>query len=291
MDQAEQLRNIIKKSNSHTVSSARVITVTSGKGGVGKSNLAINLAIQLRKQNKRVIIFDADFGLANIEVMFGAIPRYNLSDLIYRGKSMKEIITSGPLGIGFVSGGSGIAGLHNLTGEQLDKLLESVAELDSMADVILIDTGAGISDSVLKFVRESSEILLITTSEPTSITDAYSLLKILSKSKGFMKENAAIKIVANKVETMEEGELLFQKLNVVVKKFLDLNLEYIGAVPEDTGIPKAVISQVPISIKAPNSKASRAFEKIAARLSQGRESQSNKRRGMIQLFSRFVNKV
>jgi len=149
MDQAQQLRNVIKAKNQNNIKAARVITITSGKGGVGKSNLAVNLAIQLRKRGLRVIIFDADFGLANIEVMFGVIPKYNLSSLIYHGKSIKEIISPGPMDIGFISGGNGIIGLNNLNREQIMYLVKNISELNELADVIIIDTGAGVSDQVL----------------------------------------------------------------------------------------------------------------------------------------------
>ena len=145
MDQAEQLRNVIKLHNQNNQNNARVVTITSGKGGVGKSNLAVNLAVCLRKAGKRVIIFDADFGLANVEVMFGAIPQYNLSDFIYRGKLIREIITPGPMDIGFISGGSGIIGLNNLTKEQILYIVNSIDTLNELADFILIDTGAGIT--------------------------------------------------------------------------------------------------------------------------------------------------
>ena len=177
MDQAQQLRNVIKKHNQVNQNTARVVTVTSGKGGVGKSNLAVNLAVQLRKEGKRVVIFDADFGLANVEVMFGAIPQYNLSDFIYRGKGIKEIITPGPMDIGFISGGSGIIGLNNLYREQIMYLVKSIDELNEIADFIIIDTGAGISDQVLEFVMASPEVLLVSTPEPSSLTDSYSLLR------------------------------------------------------------------------------------------------------------------
>ena len=174
MDQAEQLRNVIKLHNQNNQNNARVVTITSGKGGVGKSNLAVNLAVCLRKAGKRVIIFDADFGLANVEVMFGAIPQYNLSDFIYRGKSIREIITPGPMDIGFI-------GLNNLTKEQILYIVNSIDTLNELADFILIDTGAGISDQVLEFVMASPEVLLVSTPEPSSLTDAYSLLKALNR--------------------------------------------------------------------------------------------------------------
>ena len=169
MDQAEKLRSMVKsqgetgQTQTQTKNLARVITVTSGKGGVGKSSVAINLAMQFRKKGKSVIIFDADFGLANIEVMFGAIPKYNLADMIFRGKNFKDIIVEGPEGIGFISGGSGINGLGNMNREQVQYLVYKLRELETLADVIIIDTGAGISDSVLEFVASSGEVVLVTT--------------------------------------------------------------------------------------------------------------------------------
>ena len=161
MDQAEGIRNVIKLQNQQMTPKARVITITSGKGGVGKSSVAVNLAVQLRKLGKRVIIFDADLGLANVEVMFGAIPKYNLSDLIYQGRDIREIITPGPMDIGFISGGSGIVTMNNLTKDQISYLVHSLSKLDELADVILIDTGAGVSDSVLEFVIASPEVILL----------------------------------------------------------------------------------------------------------------------------------
>ena len=156
MDQAQQLRNVIKKQNQKVVkNTARVLTVTSGKGGVGKSNLSVNLAIQFRKMGKKVVIFDADFGLANVEVMFGAIPKHNLSDLIYRNKSIEEIITEGPMEIGFISGGSGILGLNNLTKEQIQYLVKSLEELSAIADIIIVDTGCG--EEIAALLREYTE--------------------------------------------------------------------------------------------------------------------------------------
>ena len=152
MDQAEKLRNVIKLKNQKLPQKARVITVTSGKGGVGKSSVTVNLAIQFQKMNKKVIIFDADLGLANVEVMLGAIPKHNLSDVIYRGMDIRQIITEGPAGVSFISGGSGIVGMNNLSKDQITFLVRNLAQLDEMADIVLVDTGAGIADSVLEFV-------------------------------------------------------------------------------------------------------------------------------------------
>ena len=199
MDQASQLRNIIKSQNAPQRPLARVITVTSGKGGVGKSNTSINLAIQFKKMGQRVIILDADFGLANIEVMFGAVPKHNLADLIYQGKNIKDIITWGPMDVGFISGGSGIASMSNLSREHLTYIIQNLAELDAIADIIIVDTGAGISDAVLEFLVASGEIIIVTTPEPTSITDSYSLLKALARHPRFSTENSQLKVLANKV--------------------------------------------------------------------------------------------
>lgn len=222
MDQAERLRII--KANQQIKPMARVITVTSGKGGVGKSNTAINLAIQFRKMGKRVIILDADFGLANIEIMFGAVPKHNLCDLIYQGKNIKEIITWGPMDVGFISGGSGIAGMSNLSKDYLNYIIHNLVQLDSLADIIIVDTGAGISDAVLEFLVASGEIVLITTPEPTSITDSYSLLKALSRHPRYQAETTAIKMIANRVSKEEEGQILYNKLNAVVSRYLKIPL-------------------------------------------------------------------
>lgn len=280
MDQAQNLRNIIKSQNQAEAHQARIITVTSGKGGVGKSSVAINLAIQFRKQGKSVIIFDADFGLANIEVMFGAIPKYNLADMIFRGKSIKDIIVKGPMDIGFISGGSGINGLGNLTYDQVNFLVYKLKELESYADIIIIDTGAGISDSVLEFVASSSEVLLVTTHEPTSITDAYALLKALNVNAGFEREKTTIHMIANRSSSYEDGKNLYNKLNVVVGKFLNINLNFLGIVPVDNNLGKAVMQQKPISLIYPNSPASKHFSELADGLLNGGEHKSSKGRDL-----------
>lgn len=287
MDQAQQLRNIIK-ANNIAKPEARVITVTSGKGGVGKSNTAINLAIQFRKMDKKVVILDADFGLANIEIMFGTVPKHNFCDMIYQGKSMKEIITWGPMDVGFVSGGSGIAGLSNLGKEYLTHIIGNLRELDSIADVIIIDTGAGISDSVLEFLVASGEILLVTTPEPTSITDSYSLLKALRRHPDFEEQAVRIKMVANKVSGQEEGRILYDKLNSVVTRYLSLSMEYLGAVPNDTHLSRAVMQQMPVSLQNPGAPSALAYEEIAARLMNVELNRNVARRGMAAFFAHMI---
>lgn len=288
MDQAEQLRNIIK-ANSIPRPVARVITVTSGKGGVGKSNTAINLAIQFRKMGQRVIILDADFGLANIEIMFGTVPKHNFCDLIYQGKNIKEIITWGPMEVGFISGGSGIAGLSNLSREYLTYIIQSLAELDAIADIVIVDTGAGISDAVLEFLVASGEILVVTTPEPTSITDSYSLLKALKRHPRFSEKASQVKVIANKVDSQNEGQALFNKLNAVVSRYLKLPITYLGAVPQDSQLSKAVMQQMPVSIQAPTAKSALAYEAIAAKLMNRELNKNMVKRGMAAFFSHIVN--
>lgn len=290
MDQAEGLRNIIKNQNQKLVSDARVIAITSGKGGVGKSSTSINIALQFRKQGKKVIILDADFGLANIEVMFGVIPQYNLADIMYKGKELKDIIVTGPEGVGFISGGSGIAGLANMDNEQIKRLVYKLTELEKMADVIIIDTGAGISPSVLEFVAASPEVVLVTTPEPTSITDAYALLKALNMFPGFDKKDTKIHVLCNRVSSAAEGKNLFEKLNAVVTRFLNLDLLMLGSVPQDYSVTKAVMKQKPVTLMYPGAAATRAFEDVATRLLNGDDTGQSQKVGVGRFFSNLLRR-
>ncbi len=280
MDQAERLRNIVKKQNKkgHL---ARVITVTSGKGGVGKSNVSVNLAIQLSRLNKRVIILDADFGLANVEIMLGIRPKYNLSDLIFRGMDLEDVVSAGPENIGFISGGSGLRELTNLNKDQIQNLVRMMYELDHIADIVIIDTGAGISSSVVDLILASSEVLLVATPEPTSITDAYALLKTLCRYEEFYENSIRINMIANRTHSYYEGEELFGKLDTVVKKFLHVNMEYLGYIPYDEKLQKAVMRQQPVTISYPNAVSTRAMLEIALFLENGTEvSTGRKSRGL-----------
>lgn len=288
MDQAESLRNIIKKQEIESGrKTARVITVTSGKGGVGKTSLSVNLAIQLRRLGKRVVVLDADFGLANIEIMLGIRPQYNLADLMFRGKSMNDIVTYGPEGIGFISGGSGINEMASLTRDQVFRLIQKMAELDQQADVIIVDTGAGIGDSVLEFVAASAEVLLVATPEPTSITDAYALLKSLNRNSSYKPGKTVVKMVANQVRGNNDADELFDKLGIVVNKFLNIDIEYLGSVPYDANMQRAVMRQEPLSIAAPNAAAARSVEKIA-RVLANKEEEPSRAFGIMQLFSSVI---
>ncbi len=289
MDQAERLRNIIKKQELPPIQKpvAKVITVTSGKGGVGKSSISVNLAIQLSRMGKRVVIFDADFGLANIEIMLGLHPRYNLADMMYRGKTLNDIITYGPENVGFISGGSGIQELANLSREQIITLIQKLNELDEFADVVIVDTGAGISDTVLEFVAASEEVLLVATPEPTSITDAYALLKTLNKKATYRKEKTVVKMIANQVHGNRDAKELFEKLGMVVAKFLDIEVEYLGSVPYDHNMQKAIMKQTPISILDSSCNTARAVNQIANKLEHNMEKESE-HVGIVKLFSSVI---
>lgn len=287
MDQAEQLR-IIKAGQQQSKPLARVITVTSGKGGVGKSNTSINLAIQFRKMGKKVVILDADFGLANIEIMFGTVPKFSLCDLIYQGKKITDIITWGPMEVGFISGGSGLTGMTNLSRENLSYIVQNLSQLDDIADVIIVDTGAGISESVMEFLVASGEILLVTTPEPTSITDSYSLLKTLYCHRRFDQNATKVKLLANRVQKESDGQVIFNKLNAVVERYLKIPMTYLGCVPEDMQLSKAVMQQVPVSMQNPGAKSALAYERIATKLMGAEETERQPKRGMASFFSYII---
>ena len=287
IDQAEQLRKRVSQQIQHS-GSTRVIAVTSGKGGVGKTSFSVNLAIQLSKRGKKVVIIDADFGLANVEIMLGIRPQYNMADLIYHEMNIDDIITKGPLDIGFISGGSGVQDMVNLDKEQVKILIPKLVRLDSLADVIIIDTGAGISDAVLEFVRSSPEVIIVATPEPTSITDAYSLLKTVNRSKDFMVEEKKIQIVSNRVGSKEEGKEIYDKLNIVSTKFLNIHLEYLGAIMQDSNASKAIIEQKPVSLAFPNSISTRCYQEIGNKLLEIDEVVDEPKEGIATFFLDFI---
>ncbi len=293
MDQAEKLRQAIdslklKQAVNRVLTptapvkrSARVITVTSGKGGVGKTNITINLAIALSEQGKRVIILDADFGLANIDVLFGIVPQYTLLDVIKDKKNILEVLTDGPRNTKFISGGSGVEDLVKLDSLQLSRFVENMAMLDKLADIIIVDTGAGLSENVMSFIMAADEVLLVTTPEPTSITDAYALIKMVSNRDKTKK----IRVVINRSESGSEANDVLNKLVLVADKFLGINLEPVGYILHDESVVKAVKQQQPFSLIYPKSQAAKNIRDISDRLikkSGGPEvHQSNGIRGFL----------
>ena len=287
MDQAEGLRNVIKAREAKMVLDPKIFAITSGKGGVGKSNTAVNLAIAFRKMDKRVIIFDADLGLANVEVMFGTVPKYSLKDFVYGDMELSEIITKGPMDIGFISGGSGMLSLNNLDEDQRQGLVYGLSKLSELCDILIIDTGAGVSDSVLDFVMASPEVLLITTPEPSSITDAYSLIKAVFGRRDTKGRVPNISVVANKVLSESEGDAVYTKLSSVVKRFLNEKITYMGCIPQDPLLENAVRSQKIVSLESPASKSARAYFDLANRLLGLQPGPEDTQSGLFRFFACF----
>lgn len=286
MDQAAKLREMV--SSSTEMSNARVIAVTSGKGGVGKTSISVNLAIEIAKMGKKVVIFDADFGLANVEVMLGIRPRYNLLDLIHNNKTIEEIITMGPNDIGFISGGSGVSELATLDRESIKILVSEMVKLDRLYDVVIIDTGAGITDSVMEFVMVSPEIVLVVTPEPTSITDAYSLLKVLRRKEKFNPLYKTINVVSNRVSNDAEGGEIYSKINTVSSKFLNTKLQFLGNIPQDKNASMAIIEQKPVTMAYPSSPVAKGIQAIAAKLMHNDETSDAPKEGIARVFLDFI---
>lgn len=265
MDQAEKLRTMFKDKQNETIksSSLKTISITSGKGGVGKTNVTLNVAIQLTKLGKKVIILDADLGLANIELLMGISPKYTLEDLIRGRKSIDEILTVGPCGIQFISGGSGVTELIRISDSQLSFFIQNISKLDKIADIILIDTGAGVSNSVLNFVKSTDEIIVVVTPDPSSIMDSYSLIRVLKNDNIDIPK---INIVANRVDNEKEAIETFERISRATTKFLDVDLYNLGYIPYDSYLIKAVKKQEPVTVLYPKSLSSEAFYNIANKI-------------------------
>lgn len=240
----------------------RIFAVTSGKGGVGKTNLTINLALALMKLGQRVTVLDADLGLANVDVVLGLKAEHNLSHLINGGKSIKDIISVGPNGLQVIAGGSGMQDLANLSRKRIQKFINTLSELEGMADILIIDTGAGLARNVMSFVLAADEVIVICTPEPTAITDAYGLVKTLYQQ----KPDSKVHLVVNRVENAEEANETANKFTVVAQRFLQFPVATLGYVLDDSCVSKAVKTQEPFFLKYPKSKASQCLERLASQL-------------------------
>lgn len=284
LDQAERLRRLangegnIKDPNNKT----RIITVTSGKGGVGKSNFVVNISISLVKMGKKVLIFDADIGMGNDDVLMGIYSKYNIMDLVNGKVTIDQVITEGPLGVHLLAGGSGLNNIEDLQENQRTLFLKQIESIEGY-DYIFIDTGAGISKNVLAFISASDEFILVTTPEPTSLTDGYSLLKAVDHFKIKNKAN----IVVNKVLDEKEGNQTFSKFKTAVNKFLSLDVNYLGIIYEDRKLIMAVREQEPFVLSYPNSEAAKCVRIISEKL-VGNE-RVEKGSGAQNLFKKLFN--
>ena len=285
-DQADALREMVekggqspkRKKKSHT----RIITVTSGKGGVGKTNISTNLAIGYARMGKKVILMDADLGLANVNVVLGIIPKYNLYHLIRRQRSMSEIIMQTNYGIQIIAGASGFSKIANMSNEERETVISEMSQL-SDTDLIIIDTGAGVSYNVISFVVAADQSIVITTPEPTAITDAYGILKIIATEFSDMKEPPSI--LVNRVHSVSEGSMVAKRIISISNQFLNTKINYLGHVYEDDTVRQAVARQKPFIALNPKSKASVCINHIVTRLEKGGGVPSG--RGLNSFFSRL----
>jgi flagellar biosynthesis protein FlhG len=264
-DQAEGLRNLVQIQNDRGTKATRIITVTSGKGGVGKSNFTLNFALTLQSQGYKVLVFDADIGLANIDVLMGISSKYNLYHLLKKEKTIWEIIQKGYNDLDFIAGGSGFNDLLRLTDEELNYFAEQVMQLNGYVDFIIFDTGAGLSKETLKFILAAEEAFVVTTPEPTSITDAYAIIKMVNS----MGHDVSFKLVINRVTDAKEGKHTADKISLVAKQFLDIQIPTLGFVDDDAAVSKAVKKQIPFTVAFPNSAASRSLQLLVANYLNG----------------------
>ncbi len=266
IDQAENLRKMVEEKSGdseHSEKKTRIITVSSGKGGVGKTNLSINLAIAYSMLGKNVVVLDADLGLANVNVILGIIPEYNLFNLIKKQKKMKDILINTGYGINIIAGASGFSKIANLEDDERHSFIDEMREL-SFADIIIIDTSAGVSNNVLSFIAAADDAVIVTTPEPTAITDAYGIIKIIATE--FDNPDMSIKLIVNRVKSVTEGKKVAQRVVNIAGQFLNIKVDYLGYVYDDSVVQNAVIRQKPFVVTEPKSKAAICVKHIVSRL-------------------------
>lgn len=272
IDQATNLRRVVSPEP------VQVIAVSSGKGGVGKTNISVNLAVALAREGKEVMLLDADLGLANVDVLLGLNPEYNLSHVISGEKSLNQVMIKGPSGIKIVPAATGISMMANLGHAEQSGLIQAFSELSDVIDVLIVDTGAGIANSVMNFCCASQEVLVVVCDEPASITDAYAFIKVMSREHGISR----FKVLANMAHSAYEGRELFKKLTTATDRFLDVMLSFIGTVPYDEKLRKAVQHQKAVVDAFPQSPSSLAINRAAKEL--GKKPQYMKDHGQLEFF-------
>ncbi len=253
-DQASILRQRLEN-HSGPARKTKTIAITSGKGGVGKSNFTLNLAIALSKRNQKVVVFDADFGMANIDVLMGVRSKYSLHDLINNKKTIWEVMQPSPTGVDFISGVSGLYDMLHLDRTDLEHLLLQLAELNGYADYILIDTGAGLSTESLSFILSAEEVIVVTTPEPTSITDAYALIKMVNQR----KSDVNFSLVVNRSPSYMDGNVTAEKIMVVANRFLHKTIHSLGCILDDPLVQRAVMKQYPFLLLDAHSRVSKSM--------------------------------
>ncbi len=240
----------------------RVFAVTSGKGGVGKTNVSVNLSMALARLDQRVMLMDADLGMANVDVLLGLKPQWNLSHVIRGERSLEEVLVEGPEGLRIIPAASGVSEMAGLSRSENAGLVQAFSELSGRMDILMVDTAAGISTSVTTLAAAADDVLVVVCDEPASITDAYALIKVLSGQHRVQRFH----VIANMVRSPDEGRNLFRKLFMVCDKFLDVTLHYLGSIPHDEMLRKSVQRQKPVVQAFPGSISSRAFERLAKEL-------------------------
>lgn len=260
-DQAANLRALVRGDSPQVANpkQTKVITITSGKGGVGKSNFTLNFALSLQSKGYKVVVFDADIGLANLDVLMGVTPSYNLYHLLRREKTIWEVLQKGVQDLEFIAGGSGFQNLLELDEAQLSYFLQEISKLNGYADFILFDTGAGLSKETLRFILAAHEVILVTIPEPTAITDAYAIIKMVHAT----KPDTKFQLMINRATDAQEGTQTAQKITMVAKQFLNMEIQTLGFIPEDSTVSKAVKRQVPFVSLFPFSPASKKMDALA----------------------------
>jgi flagellar biosynthesis protein FlhG len=264
----------------------KIVAVTSGKGGVGKTNVVANLSVCLSELGKKVVVLDADFGLANLDVLLGLTPRYHLGHVLFGNKSLTEIMVQGPQGIQIIPASSGLQRMAELTVSQRNHLIEGFASLDSDTDYFIIDTAAGISRNVIHFLLSAEEVIVVSAPEPTAIVDAYAVIKIILAE----EHNKNIQVLINSADRAEDAQEVFGQINSVVKRFLNREVDYIGHIERDPHVPRAVRSQMLVTHRFPNAMASRSFRNLARRIVQ-QENAAQPANGLVweKLLNDWVN--